>query len=74
MLSPLVSERIVPPTNLFYCDCRADCVDSFTLPARTVELLMNDKTLILLIGNHRSEKTTGEVVDRGKGWKVCRVK
>lgn len=82
MLSPLVSERIAPPTDVFFCDHHSDCVDSIKLPHEVGEMLMTDKTLILLIGNHkpcgspggdRSEKTTGEVVKRGKGWKVCRV-
>ena len=73
MLSPLVSERIAPPTDVFYCDHHADCVTSIKLPTLAVEMLMNDKTLILLIGNHRAERTTGEVVARGKGWKICRV-
>lgn len=72
MLSPLVSERISAPTNLFYCDCKADCVDSFTLPALVGEMLMTDTTLILLVGKHTSRRA-GEVVKKGKGWKVCRV-
>lgn len=74
MLSPLVSERIAPPTDVFFCDHNAVCVDSIKLPTLVGEMLMTDKTLILLIGNHRSAQTTGEVVKRGKGWKVCRVK
>lgn len=73
MLSPLVQERIITPANLFYCDCRHDCVDSFILPPLVGEMLMTDITLMLLIIGHKSDKA-GEVVQRGKGWKVCRVK
>ena len=73
MLSPLVSERITIPSDVFYCDHHPDCVDSVKLPAGVVDMLMSDSTLILLVGGHKSEKA-GEVVKRGKGWKVCRVK
>lgn len=73
MLSPQVQERIAPPTNLFYCDCKHDCIDSFILPPLVVEMLMSDPELMLLVGKHTSEKA-GDVVKKGKGWKVCRVK
>lgn len=73
MLSPLVSEIITPPPGVFYCDHDSDCLDNFRLPALVGEMLMNDVTLILLVGGHKSDKA-GEVVRRGKGWKVCRVK
>ena len=73
MLSPLTEERIIAPANLFYCDCRHDCVDSFMLPALVGKMLMTDITLMLLVGGHKSDQA-GEVVKRGKGWKVCRVK
>jgi hypothetical protein len=73
MLSPQVQERISPPVNLFYCDCSPDCVDSFILPALVVEMLYSDNTLMLLVGKHESDKA-GEVVKKGKGWRICRVK
>lgn len=72
MLSPLVQERISAPANLFYCDCKADCVDSFILPVLAVEMLMNDTSLMLLIGKHTSTRA-GKVAARGKGWKICKV-
>lgn len=73
MLSTLVQERITTPANLFYCDCKHDCIDSFTLPVLVGDMLMTDNTLILLVGKHTSD-LAGDVVKRGKGWKVCRVK
>jgi len=73
MLSPLTEERIIAPANLFYCDCRHDCVDSFILPVLVGDMLMTDTGLMLLIVGHKSDKA-GEIVKRGKGWKVCRVK
>lgn len=73
MLSPQVQERIITPPNLFYCDCRHDCVDSCILPVLVGDMLMSDTSLMLLIVGHTSDRA-GEVVKRGKGWKVCRVK
>lgn len=66
-------EQITIDNDVFYCDHHPDCVDSIKLPILAAEMLMTDKTLILLIGGHTSEQA-GEVVKRGKGWKVCRVK
>ena len=73
MLSPLVSEIIAPPLNVFFCDCKPECVDSCKLPVLIVDMLMNDVTLMLLVGGHKSDKA-GEKIESGKGWKVCRVK
>lgn len=73
MLSPLVQERISAPTGVFYCDCDPDCLDSFLLPAEIIAMLYADTKLMLLVGKHTSENA-GDVVKKGKGWKVCRVK
>lgn len=70
--SPLVSEIIAPPPGVFYCDHDADCLDNFRLPALVCEMLMNDTSLMLLVGKHTSNKA-GKVVQRGKGWRVCKV-
>lgn len=72
MLSPLVQERIAPPTDVFFCDCQEDCVDSIKLSTEAVDLLMHNTKLMLLIGKHTSERA-GEPVKKGKGWKVCKV-
>lgn len=72
MLSPQVQERISAPPDVFYCDCNADCLDSFKLPTLIIEMLYADTGLMLLVGKHTSE-SAGEVVKSGKGWKVCKV-
>lgn len=73
MLSPQVQERIVPPANKFWCDCRPDCTDSFTLPPLAGDLLMNDTKLVLIVGKHAPPEGAEEVT-KGKGWKIYRTK
>ena len=74
MLSPQVQERIIPPANLFYCDCKFSCTDSFILPVLVGEMLMNDTKLVLIIGKHKPPESAEKVEKKGKGWKVYRVK
>lgn len=69
----MMTEFVTIQTNKFFCDCKPECVDSFKLPPPAADILMNDTGLILLVGGHKSERA-GDVVKRGKGWKVCRVK
>lgn len=74
MLSPQVQERITTPANTVYCDCKINCVDRCKLPPEIAEMLMSgDQTIMLLVGGHKSDRA-GDIVKRGKGWKVCRVK
>jgi len=55
----------------FYCDHDYKCTDSCRLPPAVAKMLMEDRTLMLLIIGHDSERA-GKVVKRGKGWKVVR--
>lgn len=73
MLSPMVQERILTPANLFYCDCRADCVDSFLLPPLAGDMLMNDTKLVLILSGH-TVPPGAEMEKKGKGWKIYRTK
>ena len=59
--------------GVFYCDHDPNCTDSFKLPALVGEMIYKDKTLFLLVGNHQRNEEV-EVIKRGKGWRVCRVK
>lgn len=71
MLSHLVSEQLnLNDSDIFYCDCRPDCATKLALPADAINMMMNDITLMLIIGNHESARA-GDVVLEGEGFKVC---
>lgn len=74
MLSPQVQERIVPQDNKFWCDCNSNCTDSFILPKLLGDMMMNDNTLFLIVGKHPIPDFAGEMVKKGKGWKIYRIK
>lgn len=67
-----MTEFVSTHPNLFCCDHDQNCTDSFLLPPLIVEMLLNDTSLMLLVGKHKSDKA-GKVVQRGKGWRVCKV-
>ena len=69
----MMTEFVTTDTNVFYCDCNPDCLEKFKLPVEAGNMLKSDTALILLINNHKLPKTV-EVVKRGKGWKICRLK
>lgn len=69
----MMSEFVTIDPNIFYCDCGPDCLEKFKLPTLAGEMLKTDTALILLIGKHTSDRA-GDVIKKGKGWKVHRVK
>lgn len=69
----MMTEFVTTDTSVFYCDHDPDCLEKVKLPALVADMMRGDNTLILLIGKHTLDRA-GDVVKKGKGWKVCKVK
>lgn len=72
MLSPLTTE-LLNLTDNWHCECSDPaCHKQVSLDPDTARLLLDDKWLVLIVGDCQM-RLKGEVVKEGDGFKVYRV-